>query len=803
MKKDTHINSQQEVNLKLFLQKVYNHKWFLILSICTCVAIAFAYILVATPKYQASTSILIDPSGNNRVLGGSKYIEGGVSLIEMEKNLYNEIGIIKSFSLIRQTVEDLGFNISYYSKNWLKIREHYKYFPFEITLLENEAQIINVPFEVEILDNNKFKLSIEVTKFNVLNPSNGITREVKRDLVYSQIFSFGEEVKHEYFNFIVKKPNYKVNIEDFNELELGFMVQNLDAVANSYLSNLEVNNIDIQASIFKITTQGPVINKEIDFLKRLTENYVQNKLVSRNETASVKETFIRNQLRIISDSLSKAELDLEKYKKDKRALNLGETATNALDRTSDIEMEMAKIRLNIKYYNSLIENVEANRDKEDFIIPTSVDIEDPLINESIIELKNLYAERSKKRNFVTESNQEMRILNEQIKASTGLLLSNLRNAVKSSEFALERAYSQLSDYDGVIKSLPERENQLLNIQRQSTLYENLFNYLSQELAKAGIARAENISDTRVLDTARMAGDGPVAPQKMLLLVLAAIIGTIIPLAWMILFASNDVIENSTQITANTHISLIANITKHDMNSKNRSSSISLWKVKESFRNLSANLQFIRPKKKCCVIGITSIVPKEGKTFCAINLGITFAETGLKTLIIDADFRNPSPVEGIKDIKGKGLSSYLQGDIGNLNDIIYPYSKLKNLKFIPTSVIEGDNIHELLSGEKMKSVIHELSQVYDYIILDTPPVGLVSDFLLFRDEIDINLFVVRRNLAKIGFLKDFEKLIPRDKKKKSYIIFNDAMDKKHRYGYGYGQMYGSNGGPQLIKDSLSI
>jgi hypothetical protein len=104
---------------------------------------------------------------------------------------------------------------------------------------------------------------------------------------------------------------------------------------------------------------------------------------------------------------------------------------------------------------------------------------------------------------------------------------------------------------------------------------------------------------------------------------------------------------------------------------------------------------------------------------------------------------------------------------------------------------------------MKSVIHELSQVYDYIILDTPPVGLVSDFLLFRDEIDINLFVVRRKIAKMGFLKDFEKLIPSDKKKKSYIIFNDAMDKKHGYGYGYGQMYGTNGGPQLIKDSFSV
>jgi len=833
IKKNAHHNAQQEVNLRLFFQRIYNHKWFFILSICSFVAIALIYILFATPKYEVSTSILIDPSKNSRVLGESKYVEGGVSLIEMEKNLYNEIGIIKSFSLISQTVEDLGFNISYYAENWIKNREYYEYYPYKVTLLNNEAQLFDVPFEVEILDNDGYRLSIHASNFKVFNPSNGFTHDVNKDLVYSQIFLFGEKVKHEYFNFIIDRPDSKVNTDDFNELGLSFIVHDINDVANSYLSNLEVNNIDLQASIFQIVSQGAVVNKEIAFLKRLTENYVQNKLVSRNKTASIKETFIRDQLRIISDSLSKAELDLEVYKKDKRALNLGATATNALNRTSNLEMEMAKYRLNISYYTSLIQNVEANRNSDDFIIPTAVDIEDPLINENILELKRLYAERSKKKFFVTENNEEMKILNTQINESTSLLLSNLQNAIKSSEIALQRVDSQLTGFDGVIKSLPTRENQLLNIQRQSTLYENLFNYLSQELAKAGIARAENISDTRVLDEARMVGDGPVAPQKMLLLVLAIIIGTIVPLAWTVLFASNEAIHNSNQITENTDIPLIASIANHNMQSENTNSSnspwkildsfrnlstdlkfirsnmksentnssISLWRVKESFRNLSANLKYIRPKDRCCIVGITSIMAKEGKTFCAINLGITLAEAGIKTLIIDADIRNPGLVDENKKIEGKGLSNYLQGEISNFKDIIYPHEELINLQFIPTSVLEGDNIHELLSGNKMKSLISELSQVYDYIILDTPPVGLVSDYLLLLDEIDINLFIVRRKIAKIRFIKDFKKLIPRDKKKKSYIIFNDAMDKKH--GYGYGQTYGRYGEPRLIKDSFSI
>jgi len=800
-KKPTYVTTQQEANLKIFFRRVYDNKWFFILSIFSFIGLAMAYILVATPKYEASTSILIDPSGNSRALGDNKYVEGGVSLIEMEKNLYNEIGIIKSFSLISQTVKDLGFNITYHTENSIKTREHYKYFPFEVTLLETEAQLFNIPFQIEILTNDRYRLFIDAKKFKVSNPSNGSTHEINKDLEYDQIFTFGEEVKHDYFNFIIERPDYKVNPDDFIDLNLSFIVHDHDDVANSYLSNLKVDNIDIQASIFKIVSQGNVVDKEIDFLKRLTENYVQNKLVSRNKIAETKESFIQNQLKIISDSLSKAEQDLEMFKKNKRALNLGATAKNALGRTSNLQMEKAKFALNIKYYNSLIQDVEANRFTKDFVIPTAIGIEDPLINENIIELKKLYAERSRKRFFVTESNQEISILNEQIKESTGLLLSNLRNAVKSSQFALERVNSQLSSYDGVIQSLPMQENQLLNIQRQSNLYENLFNYLSQELAKTGIAGAENISDTRVLDDARMVGDGPVAPQKKLLLVLATILGGIIPLAWMVLFTSNDIIHNSSQILANTSIPLIVSINNYNKKSKNKSSSISLWKVKESFRSLTANLNYIRPKTRCCVLGITSIMPKEGKTFCAVNLGITFAEAGIRTLIIDADLRNPSLVKGNKAIEDKGLSNYLKGDISNLRDIIFPYEKLENLQFIPTSAQGGDKIHELLSSDKMKSLILECGQAYDFIILDTPPVGLVSDYKLFGDIIDVNLFVVRRKIAKIGFLKDLKKLTLHGEKKKSYIIFNDAVNKEHMYGYG--QIYGSNNSPLLIKDSLFV
>jgi len=799
-RKNIPINPRQEVNLKLFFERVYRHRLLFLISIVASAVLALLYIKLATPKYEVSTSILIDPSGSNRVLGDSKYVDGGVGLIEMEKNLYNEIGIIKSFSLISQTVEDLDFDISYQGGNLFKTREYYGYFPFEVKLTKTGAQLYDETFEVSLLANEKYRLTIEARKFKVSNPSNGSTHEVSKKLKFSKIFSFGELVEHDYFNFIIKKPDYKVNTDDFSDLDLSFIIRNKDDVANDYLTNLEVNNIDIQASIFKIVSYGPVVDKEINFLKKLTENYVQNKLVSRNKIASGKETFIRNQLSIVADSLLKVESDLESFKKNKSAVNLSATAINALDQTQSLQMERAKIEMNLEYNKSLVDYVENNRNSDDFAIPTSTGIEDPQLNENISELKRLYAERSKKKFFVTDNNQEMSILNSQIDETTEALLNDLKNANKSSEFALQGLSGQIGRYNGLISTLPTREKQLLGIQRQSNLYENLFNYLSQELAKTGIARAESTSDTRVLDQARMVGDKPVAPQKMLILLLAMILGTIIPLAWMLWFSPNDVIHNVGQIMANTDLPVIASITFHDTKSKKSNADISLWNIKESFRDLTANLRFIRPKEGCSVLGITSIMPEEGKTFCAINLGISLAEAGYNTLIIDTDLRNPSLVDGMKKINGKGLSNYLEGDNTKLKEIIHPHDKLYKLNFIPTSVAQS-NIHELLSSDKMMALLDELRVEYDYIILDTPAAGLVSDFILFREEIDINLFVVRRKIAKIGFLDDLEKLVPKGKRKKSCIIFNDTLEKYHKYGYG--QKYGVNREPKLVNESLSV
>ena len=260
------------------------------------------------------------------------------------------------------------------------------------------------------------------------------------------------------------------------------------------------------------------------------------------------------------------------------------------------------------------------------------------------------------------------------------------------------------------------------------------------------------------------------------------------------------IQNANQIEQRTNIQIVANIAHYTSNNGLSVSHISQWRVEESFRDLSVNLKFLIPKSRNCVIGVTSTIPNEGKTFCAINLGIILAEGGKKVLIIDADLRNPSLVNETEEIKEKGLSNYLKGEVKSVNDIIHTHKELSNLHYIPTKVADN-NIHELLSGAKMQSLVHDLKDEYEFIIIDAPAIGLVSDYLLVSSIIDINLFVLRRKFSKISFIADFDKLRSLKEMNNSYIIFNDALGKDYKYGYY--KMYKESNNSHLISHNLSI
>ncbi len=831
-----------EVNLKILIKKILRRKWFFAISIFLCCTVAFLYLKTQVPTYEISTTLLIDAKGKNSLLGPSKYVEGDISMVEKDKNLFNEKGILKSYSLIKKTVEDLDFGISYFAGTWYRKKEQFGYFPFELELIDSSAQMYGALFEIEMLSDQKFKLHVKEEIFNVSNPANNSIREVEREFEFSNTYSFGEEIRHDYFNFILNKPDYPVKMSDFEGLELFFKLNSVEGLTKSYMGRLEVDKTEILGSIIKLQTTGKVIAKEILFLDKLTENYIESKAIERENIAAKKEDFILKQLNSISDSLAIAERKLEFFKKGANAVRLQQSATNALEKLQSLETDKDQTESNIRYYKSVLQYISDTSSLDQIIAPSVVGINDPLLNENLLELKRLNSEKIRLKFFKGRMSYDLEVLEQQIENTTISLKENLKNLIQASEFTLSDKVNQIASLETTINQLPTNEKLLLNYERKTSRFENFYNYLSQELAKTGIAKAETIIDTKVLDEPRMKGKGPIAPQKKLIMILGFMVGSFIPFLWIVFFDPYDgEIANHEQIEAFTNLPVLGKIAHFSSKPRKFVSASANWQVEESFRDLCANIQITVPDPNKNVIGVTSTVPREGKTFCAINLGINFAAQGKKTLLIESDIRNPNLLRDmldakdgklkLKDIKqnslpnpnikkptsnnnvsenGKtntgpsfefehntnkrnGLIHYLKGDIDleSVDKIIHPYEGKANLSYIPAQQVGEDNPHLLLSDIKMGQLINKLKSKFDYIVIDSSPVGLVSDYLLISRFIDIHFFVVRRNVSKLSYLKDIIKIKKKGKMENLFLIFNDVAGGSFKYGYGSKYGYGKN------------
>lgn len=773
-----------EVNLKVLVRKIFKNKLLFAVSILLCLAGAYAYLKVATPKYLVQTSLLIDSNGKSRLLGSSKYVDGGVGLIGMEKNLFNEMGIIKSYSLVNKTLKDLDFGVSYSAGTWYRKQEYYGYFPFEVKVTEGAPQLFGTFFQIKILNNEEYNLSIKAKEYTVSNPVTETNREMTSEIDFSKTYRFGELVEHDYFKFVLEKPAYNVVMSEFEGKDLLFKLNSLAGLTNSFINKMDVEQLDIQASILTIQTEGTIVAKEKKFLQKLNENFIKNKFLERSEIASSKEGFIQKQLDSIKITLETAERNLEIFRRGTNSVDLTKSGAMGLDQLQKLETEKGQIKLNLKYYTSLLQYLSQNNGIEKAISPSAVGINDPILNENLMELKRLNTEKIKVSFTKGIKSIDLRLLMKQIANTTNSLKENIRNLIRSSNIALKDKGQKIAKLEKRLNQLPANEKKLLNYERKATLNGNLYNYLSQELAKNNIARAENTPDVKVLDEPRRKGSGPIAPQKMLIMLLGGMIGTMLPLAWLVFSSSsNDTIDDIDYLDGQTKFPVAARIFHAKKTITSPSQFVEQWQVKESFRDLGANLQFLVPDSNKNVIGITSTISGEGKTFCATSLGMSLAMEGKKVVLVDLNFRNPKLWKKSDRYQGRELSEYLTRDNVSLEDIIYDYSGIPNLKFIPTDS-ETANPHKLLSNGKLENLIQALKYEYDYVIIDSSPVGLVSDYLLISKYIDIHLFTIRRNMSKFSFLQELEGLSVRGKMENTFLIFNDEKISKAKKGYSY-------------------
>ena len=766
----TQRRNDDEIDLRLMVHSLKRKWYYFVVSLVAFLLAAFLYIRFTLPVYEATSSILVKDSRNT-----SKNIEDILSgdLFGNSKNMATEIGILHSRSVLEETINELDLGISYFGNSGLFSYPVYKNAPFAVQVIKAAEGIYDEKIIVRLIDSTSFELETEIDNATIV------------DFNYKKIHRFGETIQSPYFSLALAKNETAFRFG--NDLTYSFTINSMSKMIVFYSEKMRVEPINKDATIVQVTIQDKVKERAIDFLNTLGKVYINRDIKDKSSVAALTLQFVDEQLEDISKTLNATELELQKFKEEKGTVNLSEESKAYLERVSAIDENRVKAEIALRSLDYLYDYVSKNKDLES-MAPATLTNPDPVLVELVTKLKELQTRKKTLRYGSSDLSPAIKIVNQQIEQLQQSLIENINSMRDMTKSDLKGIKLELNKYEGSIRRIPNVERELLGIQRNFTVNENIYLYLLQKKAETGIAKATAVSDNKVLDNAAV-NDIPVIPNKKAIFFIAILLAGILPVLFITLYSFlRNTISNRDDVEKMTHIPIIgvvghlSNGDRLVVSSKPKSS------ISEAFRSIRANLMFFGLADQHKIVLITSSVGGEGKSFSTLNLATVLSLQHHRVVIVGMDLRKPQLVQDLEVDNTTGVSTYLIGK-STLESVIRK-TKIPGLDIIPAGPIPP-NPAELLAKKETTCLLNELRSMYDYIIIDTPPVGIVSDAMMLMSLADVNIFMLRENYSKKDYIKTINDYYSQGKIKNLCIILNDA-GANQRYGYGYGYSYGYYG-----------
>ena len=524
--------------------------------------------------------------------------------------------------------------------------------------------------------------------------------------------------------------------------------------------------------------------------------YLEYGLDNKNQTADSTIRFIDRQLKIISDSLIKAEDKLKNFRLNNSFIDLSREATMLQNRLERLETGKAVFELQQKYYDYLSDYLN-NRSKDASIIsPSVMGIEDQLLFKLVDELSLFQKEKEKLGMNIENDQPSIELLDRQIAESSAALKENIRNGIAGLKLSIGESDQKINLVLEEFNKLPVMEQNMVKIQRNFDLNNTVYTYLLEKRAESGIAKASNIPDNRIIDKASYFRTGQIKPRIKYNYMIAILLGFIFPIIGIVVIDYlNDKVIDKRDIERKTKVPVIGFISHSDTNDDIPVVEKPGSSLAESFRSVRTAIKFFIKENEKPVIAVSSTISSEGKTFIAINLAAITAMLGKKVLLVGLDLRKPRINKMLVFDDGPGLSTFLSGNCKY--DEVIKQTQIENLSYATSGPIPP-NPAELIETEKMKIFMEEAKKEFDYIIIDTPPVAIVTDTLLLAPYVDLNLFIVRQRYTSRNTLEMIDQLYKNGELKNLAILINDISLSGYygygmRYGYylGYGYSYGYN------------
>jgi tyrosine-protein kinase Etk/Wzc len=774
----------EQIDVKEILEKYFRYWYFFIFAIIVSFFIGLLFLRYTPKVYNASTTILVKDE-NNTSLGSDNIIDG-IDLFGKNRNIKNEIGILRSFSLVKQTLKEVDFSISYLNEGMLTSVDIYSRSPFKIVLDSNHLQSLEVKFYVKLISKNEFVIKTNVKSgqfYNLIEESYLRSSDIVFN--YNESHKFEEWIESDYFKFKLEKMDFTLYDEE-NWNNYAFVINDINSLTEKFLKRIKIKEIEKDASILKVSLEGNNTIKIADFLDVFSKNYLQIGLNEKNEIATNTISFINNQLIEIRDSLTNIESVLEKFKTENPKIELSKKEYGAFYQIQKLEEEQAILKLNNKYYISLKDYLIKNDNIENILSPSSMGINDPLLNNLILELSRLYSEFEITSQNTKSIHPAVKSLKNQIKITKGKILENIENIIISSELSLNDVDKRINEFDELINTLPESERKLVRIQRKYNLNETTYTYLLEKRAEASIAKAGNVADNKIIDKARLSSQLPISPNPKSIYIISIFFGILIPGIWITAKdLLNDKINSKKDVKKLSDIPILGSITHNNKGTNLVVQNHPKSAISESLRTIRTNIQYLSSDKEQKVICVSSSISGEGKSFCSMNLSSILASTNNKTILIGADMRKPKIFDDFELNNETGLSSYLIG-AATLKEVIQKTND-ENLDIIISGPIPP-NPAELLEKQIMTDLLIKLKKTYKYIIIDTPPIGLVTDGQILMNKSDINLLMVRQDYTTKQMVTNINEIIQKNNIKNLNIILNDVKSYNSKYGYKYGYGY---------------
>jgi len=758
---------------------ISNWYWFAAALFLT-LAIAYGANRWGEEIYTVQSTLLI----NDDEYGGGyaemdKIIPGG-DIFRSRQNLQNEIGILRSFGLNHQVMYDLEeFHVVYTAVGKRGIAESrlYSNSPFVVRCDSIWIQP-GRRVDIKILSDEKYLLTIE-------------------DNEYEEEHSFGERFEQFGFDFVIIPRQQGVSpYSESRSNKYYFYISTPAALANSYRYKLSVVPIEEEATLVTLTVSGQVPEQEADYLNALMRAYINLGLSWKNEAAQQTIDFIEEQLGFISDSLTRAENNMENFRFNNRFVDLTAEGNLVLQRLERYEMEKNTLNLQMQYYVYLKEYLTSRNETGLIVSPSVMGVGDPMLIRLVEELSQLQLQQKQVGFVLKDELPATDLISGKVEQARNALLENVTSSINQLKISMGDVEGRIADVNRQLGRLPGTERQLIRIQRDFDLNSTVYNFLLEKRAEAGIAMASKVSDNKIIDQAEPYNAGRIKPRTRQNYMLAFILGLLFPALAIIIIdlANNKVIdkkdvERATMAPILGYISHSAHDSELPVVEKPGST------LAESFRSIRTSLKYFTPENQPVVIAVTSTVSGEGKTFVAANLATIISMLGRKTLLVGLDLRKPRIHKILKMQNNEGMSTYLSGN-SKYEEIIQKTS-VENLWFATAGPIPP-NPAELIERKAMTDFIEKARKQFDYIILDTPPAAVVTDALLLAGRADVTLFVVRQRYTSKNTLHLIDEIFRNKEIKNPGIIVNDISMSGYygyglRYGYTMGYNYGYNYG----------